>query len=172
MKKYIAYLFLLPLLFACGTEQTAEEQTPPPRGIPHESLYGIWEGVSFHINVNSFENKPDSSFVFEVSEGDWEQKLQVKPVRTIYLPDSTYVQEFRGLKGEIYESNKGLWRTLGDTLLLLERDAQYLYDSRIADNGLLWLRSLVDWDGDGQEDDEYLAAHRLVGRDVRVYQAR
>lgn len=166
------FLFILACLIACGQQQTqnAAPQAPPISGIPHAELYGVWEGVSFQVTVNSAENLPDSSFIFNVTEGDWEQLLQVKPVRTIYLPDSTYVQEFRNLGGEIYDSSKGLWRTLGDTLMLLERDAQYMYDSEIAENGLLWLRSLVDWDGDGQEDDEYRAAHRLIGRDVRAYQ--
>lgn len=168
MHRILYFLFAISII-SC-TESTTTKTTTPKAGLDKEACYGIWEGVSFNVIVNSFENNADSSFVFEVNEADWEQKLQVKPVKTIYLPDSTYIQEFHNLAGDMYDQSKGLWNTYGDTLLLLERDATYTYDGKIKTNGLLELRSLVDWDGDGQEDDEYTATHRLIGRDVRKYQ--
>lgn len=174
MSRITTYILILSFLIACGSEVKVDRKdsstTVLEKSIPNDKLYGVWEGVTFQVSLNSVDNIEDSTAVFEVSEAAWEAKLQVKPVRTIYLPDSTYVQEFRTLQGEIYNTTKGLWNTYGDTIMLLERDATYTYDSKFNDKGWLELRSLVDWDDDGQLDDEYLATHRLVGRDVRAYQ--
>lgn len=173
MRYTIFCWFTVAALMSCGndiSEDKTVDSDPQEKSIPNDKLYGVWEGATFRVIVNSVENQVDSSFIFDISEADWETELQVKPVKTIFLPDSTYVQEFRGLNGDLYDVTKGLWNTYGDTLMLLEREATYIYGSRFNANGLLELRSLVDWDGDGQEDDEYTATHRLIGRDVRAYQ--
>lgn len=118
-----------------------------------KNLIGVWKTVSFTVNVNTFNNS-DSSYSMVVGHGDWEAKLNLKPFLTHFRPNNTYEMAVVNLNDSIVEANRGIWSVFGDTLMLVEPDATYQYKVK-AKNQHLQFEALLDWDGDGQEDDEY-----------------
>ena len=112
------------------------------------------------MEVNTTENT-DSSYIFEVKEEEWASRLGSRPILFYFQPDNKYRQEFVALNDEVMSTARGMWNTFGDTLMLIEPNATYQYQVAIG-KGLAEFRTMLDWDGDGQEDDSYSAVHRQV----------
>ena len=165
MRIFTLLLFLCSLFVACNNEpaQSAESVAQPDL---KKALPGIWESVSIRVKVNTAENL-DTSYIFEVPEQNWEQMLGIKPIRTYYELDNKYRTEYISRNDSITNVKRGIWNTFGDTLMLIEPDVSYQYSVRILSNGLAEFNSLLDWDGDGQEDDEYTGIQRLVSRSTQ-----
>ncbi len=162
MKNNILLFILSIFLVACGTENNRTEEASVTM---RKDFYGVWQGVSLKVNINAGLDIADSVSIFEIQEQQWEKTLSVKPVLTYYFPDSTYRQEFIALDGVVYDSIRGLWNVIGDTLILISPQATYQYKFKI-NEGLSEYKGYIDWDSDGQEDDEYVSIQRLVSRAV------
>lgn len=151
------------LFVACQGEPSKEEKKlAEEKVLLKEVLPGIWESVSVRVLVNSAEST-DSSYVFEVREEEWGERLGTRPIRYHFQLDNKYRQEFIALNGELMSTSQGMWNTFSDTLMLIEPNATYQYIVSTG-KGLAEFRTLLDWDGDGQEDDEYLGVYRQVSR--------
>jgi hypothetical protein len=151
------------LLAACQNG-SAEQETLAPRVDLKTALPGVWELVSIQVRINSFEGQ-DTSFVFEISEDQWESIYKVRPARTIFDAQNRYRREYRAIGGDTLSVDRGMWNAFNDTLLLIEPDTSYQFlVNMLPGKGLAEWRRMVDWDGDGQADDEYLELQRLVGR--------
>lgn len=133
----------------------AEEQKPLSNVLP-----GTWESVSIRVEVNTAENT-DSSYLFEVREEEWGERLGTRPIRFYFQPDNKYRQEFIALDGQPLSTAKGIWNTFGDTLMLIEPNATYQYLVSTG-KGMAEFRTTMDWDGDGEEDDNYLSVQRRI----------
>lgn len=163
----ILFLLLLFSLLACqNNEKAKEQQDNTPAVELSKSLPGVWENVSLLVTINTVENT-DSTAYFEVKEENWSQMLGIKPIRTYYELDNKYRSEYYTAYDSLTDVRRGIWNTFGDTLMLIEPDASYTYEVKILENGLGEFRALLDWDGDGQEDDEYLGVQRLVSRSTQ-----
>ncbi|MEL6944668.1 MAG: hypothetical protein AAFO82_18585, partial [Bacteroidota bacterium] len=81
--------------------------------------------------------------------------------------DSTYRQDFIGLDDNVYDTQRGLWNLIGDTLMLISPEATYTYEIKVSQNGICQYLGLLDWDGDGAEDDKYESTQRLVSRSTQ-----
>ncbi|MEL7119023.1 MAG: hypothetical protein AAFO07_06270, partial [Bacteroidota bacterium] len=127
-----------------------------------ESIVGTWQAVSIRVAMNSFEGTELDS-IFEVSEEYWIDRFSIKPVITKYQPDNKYVQTFYNQYDSLINEAKGIWNVFGDTLMLIEPNATYTYQVEM-DKGLARFNALLDWDGDGAEDDEYVGVHRYVSK--------
>jgi hypothetical protein len=114
------------------------------------------------VDVDSYQNQ-DSSFVFEVREETWERLYSVKPFRTYFAQDSTFRTVRRDLAGNPMGEDRGLWKTFGDTLFLIQPNATLQYKVLIENGQAKWA-GLIDWDMDGVDDDVYYAEYRFVGR--------
>jgi hypothetical protein len=152
-------LFLLSTtLVACQVKQPASTDDQNDKLNLKTALSGTWEAVSFRIQVNSLQNT-DSSFVLEVKPGEWEKKLQIRPILTTYSTDNRYRSEYRSPADSLLRTDRGMWNAFGDTLVLISAEATYQYQ-------VIWrgdtaeFRSFLDWDGDGQEDDEYVGIQK------------
>lgn len=162
MFRQITYTLLILMLWSCSTttnEDTAkitENQT-----LNRSAFYGVWQAVSLKVTTNGTSEIPDSMSVFEISEQQWEKLLSVKPVLTYFYPDSTYKQEFRNINGEVYDTIKGLWNIVDERLLLLTPEAIYRYNVSLK-SGMSEYNTVLDWDGDGVEDDLYFSTQRLI----------
>jgi len=160
--KLVRFLTVLGLLFfgatACQSDTTQEERANQPL---EEAIIGVWEAVSFRVMVNSVQNS-DSSYVFEISEEEWESRLKVKPVVRYFYKDKKFIEQFRGLDDVPYDTIRGMWNTFGDTLMMIEPNATYNYEVEI-EKGLSKYYGLLDWDSDGNADDEYTGVYRLIG---------
>jgi hypothetical protein len=160
---YPASLFLaLFLLSSCGdAPEISEDTAAQEQSALTEILPGTWENVSMKVNVYSADNVPDSSYIFQVNDGDWENLFRVLPPRTYFEADNKYRIEYRDRRDSIISTSRGIWNVIGDTLMMIEEE-QTMQGKIKYDKGLLYFIGLRDWDEDGQEDDAYLEVKRRV----------
>ncbi len=156
MIKIIKLFFLLALvLSSCQKSETPESVDLK------EMMPGTWESVSIKVVVNSVSNT-DSSYVFDVPEKLWKEKLGVQPVKTYYqAEENKFYSEYIDLDGNITNVERGKWYVFGDTLMRVTPDATYQYEVAIS-GGVGTFKSMMDWDGDGNEDDEYSGVQRKI----------
>lgn len=161
MMKQIGFLLLSVIFLAsCQTEPKNQEAEALDLA---KTLPGTWEMVSLRVQVNSFENT-DSSYVLDIKEEEWEKVYFVKPVKTYYELDNKYRRTYFNVNGEVVSEDRGMWNTFNDTLMMIEPKVTYQYLISKQPSGLLQFSALLDWDSDGQEDDEYLGVQRYVSR--------
>lgn len=161
MQKALIYILLVSFFTACTTDTAPEQSTTSKKDLK-EILPGVWESVSIKVTMNTADNS-DTSRLFEVPEENWERMLGIKPIRTFYEVDNKYRTEYRN-RDSITNLKRGMWNVFGDTLMLIEPDVTYQYTVKIQDSGLAEFRSILDWDGDGQEDDEYIGIQRYISK--------
>jgi len=157
------YLLVLSLVLFIACESTTEKSTAQATaaGKLVAELPGTWESVSINVAVNT-ANNTDSTDQFIVEEENWQNTLGMQPVKTRFFREGNkYVREFRNLQGVLADTLRGRWNVFGDTLMLIEPTATYQYVTIFRD-GKMELTATVDWDGDGQVDDDYYAVERKV----------
>jgi hypothetical protein len=162
MRTGLIALISVCLFWGCQPEAPAEQESAAEQVSIQDQMLGTWEVKLLRVEVDSYENT-DSNFVFEVSEEYWERLYRVRPYRTYFAADSTFRTVRRNLNDQIVGEDRGLWRTFGDTLMLLQPNATLQYKVRLEKGQAYWA-GLVDWDADGKEDDTYYAEHRFVGK--------
>lgn len=127
-----------------------------------DRVVGEWHNLSLKIRMNTLNNT-DSTRVFEVDERNWEQKMGIRPIRTIYRPDGSYNSEHRNLKDSIIYNPAGRWIILGDTIIMTdtfpERGPAYKYHVRIKGD-IAEFTGIEDCDRDGKNDDHYFGVQR------------
>lgn len=160
--KILGIGWFLCVLFACqsNTDPTASSSKSLATDLKTH-LPGAWESVSFKVTIHS-ANHADSTIVFEVKEENWQQKLGSKPIQTSFYKDNKYKRLFRNEGTIANDTLRGIWNTFGDTLMLIEPTTTYQYQVQILPNGLAEFRTMMDWDGDGLTDDEYIGLERKV----------
>lgn len=145
--RYLVPLTLLMAFAACQSDSQSD------------SLVGAWINTAMRVEVMA-----DSSYVYEADESNWEERMGIKPIRTFFRPDSTYLAEYRGLDGEVKQHSAGRWWTQGDTLTMLQSIPDRIeYKCRWSiEADRATFEMFVDWDGDGEEDDRYLMVQRRL----------
>lgn len=151
---FLALAFLASCAGEPGTDSKTEKEDLAT------ALPGTWESVSLRVDINTVDGT-DTSYVFEVREEEWMNRLGVKPVKTYYKLDNKYEQVFTSLTDTVLSTSRGMWNVFGDTLMMVEPNATYHYEAGI-ENGLISLKARLDWDGDGEDDDDYLGVHRKI----------
>ena len=150
----VLFLTLL-ILAACGKEEKKQEDLA-------SYLPGVWEVSLLQVTVNSAQNDPDSSYVFEANKDNWVDQFQVKPFRTFYESDNKYRIEYRTVYDSLLNMSRGIYNVFGDTLMRIEPNGTYQYIVKRPQPGIMEYRSTIDWDGDGNEDDDYLEVQRFL----------
>ena len=162
MKGNICLALLLGgALWACQPEE-ARGGTQRSGVDLNREMPGTWEIVNIRVDIHSPEGQ-DTIIQFEIPENEWEPVYNVKPKRTYFEVDKRYREEFRSIRDSLISSNSGEWSVEGDSLFMTEADTSYHYKVSVA-RGFADFRSLIDWDGDGEKDDDYFARHRRVSR--------
>jgi hypothetical protein len=163
VRHFISALFSVAFLAACqnAPDQLEEGSSTEGAAALSQILPGTWENVSMKVNVYSANNVADSSYVFQINDGDWENLFTVLPPRTYFETDNKYRIEYRDRRDSIISTSRGVWNVMGDTLMMIEKD-QTMQGKIKYDKGLLYFIGLRDWDEDGQEDDAYLEVKRRV----------
>lgn len=169
MQKIGYFLFAISALAlavaACG-ESSAPSETESTTAIDLKSeLPGTWDAVSFKFILHSVNSNPELDTILETKEEEWANRYLTHPPRTYFLFDNKYRKEFRMISGDTLDSSRGMWNVFGDTLLLVETDTSYQFLVKI-DKGLAEFSRILDADGDGEVDDEYIEIHRRVSRSV------
>lgn len=141
MKKYLLYLLIITIGCSSGNdEKNAEAETTQPE------IIGEWRNLSMIVRM------PDSTV--NVPEGAWEDVLGIKPIRTTFNENGTFVSEYRTLEDSVFMTSNGTWKIEGDTLAMIERGAENKYFYSI-DGDTVTFRGYLDWDQDGLPNDHY-----------------
>ena len=155
-------MYLLLALLLVGAASCQKEKETTETDIKTE-LPGTWESVSINVKVNTVNNT-DSSYVFDVTEKNWSRTLGIQPIKTFYKNENNnYISEYYDLNDSLINVTRGKWYVFGDSLTLVTPEATYEYEVSL-DGGRGTFRSLMDWDGDGQMDDEYNGVQRKISR--------
>lgn len=168
--KYFILILITSFFYSCvsgqkdGAADSLVEETPeqeePFDYVSHleQEIVGEWTNVSMKIWVNTYNNS-DTSFIVDISEENWELKMNVKPIVTTIHDDGTYISEFRNSFDSLIYKPEGTWLIDGDTLIMQDHQATYRYQIFL-DGDRAEFNSLVDWDNDGKLDDDYKGVQR------------
>ena len=125
-----------------------------------QQIVGVWTNVSMLIHVNTYQNS-DTSFIVDINEHNWDQKMTIQPIVTTIHEDGTYESEFRNSFDSLMYTTSGTWMLDGDTLLMEDHQGAYKYQIFI-DGDRAEFRSLIDYDQDEHSDDRYFGVQRKI----------
>ena len=141
-------------------ETEVEEMLPDYLSELERAIVGEWANVSMRVWVKTY-NRSDTSFIVDINEDNWDMKMTVKPIITNIFEDGTYTSEFRNSFDSLIYQPKGTWMIDGDTLFMEDHQAVYKYHVFV-DGNRAEFKTILDWDGDGQADDEYFGVQRKM----------
>lgn len=153
----------LPLaLLSCKSEPADADAAPPALDIS-EALLGTWETIEIEAISPTYQGL-DTTIHQTIKEADWGRLYGVRPARTVYTADGKLRRTYYNIRGQVTDVTNGLWRAQGtDSLLIIEPNTTLNYRHEL-DGDRLTLTGIIDWDFDGELDDEYRAVLRLVSR--------
>lgn len=129
-----------------------------------EQLIGEWHNTSLKIIMNTYKNS-DSTVVLEVSEQNWEEKMNIKPIKTFFRADNSYNSEHYSLKDSLIYNPSGKWEIKGDTLNMWDtfpnKGLRYKYKLTITNNKAEF-SGIEDCDNDGKADDNYFGTQKKL----------
>ena len=133
---------------------TAKAQ-PTPKGPLSHDLVGEWYNLYVHIKLSN-------GAVMEADSANWEARLQIKPIHTFFQADGSYYSEYRNLQDSIVRRPTGNWTIRGDSLIMRQTTPQTstMTLHLTIDNGVATFSGLIDFDGEGKDNDEYLGKQR------------
>jgi len=174
-KSWLVVLFTLVLLGAGGCSGSVDEQDPDqakpalkltPNAPLKELIPGVWTMDSLHITLNALSEDPDSQRIIKANRALWRLSYGYQPHRSIFYPNNRYSQRLNDTTGRLANREVGTWETRPDTLVLFTYDdntnlIRTPYHVSRVDSGLR-LQAMLDFDGDGQQDDRYVSwTHKI-----------
>ena len=156
--------FLIPLLClaACQSDPAPASAPNTPVDISKE-LLGTWETVEVDVRYNTYQQR-DTTFRETIREADWNRLFGVRPARTEFTPDGKHKRIHRLNDGQVSDITNGVWKAQGQDSLFIIEPNKTLYYAYELDGDRLVLTGVVDYDLDGQVDDDYRSVMRLVSR--------
>jgi len=155
MKNWI----LLTIALACFSCQTTRA-TAEKKVALESKIVGNWEHVSLEVNLPTFNNS-DTTEMLVVGKGQWESKLGQRPMKSVFRANNTYELQYYTITDSLFQVDRGVWNSFGDTLMMIEPNNTYQYVVRMKDK-YAEFKALVDFDGDGKEDDSYSSIQMKV----------
>jgi len=135
----------LPVLFvSCSGTAPDNSNTVV---VLQDELPGKWRAVGITIHIT------DSLATAQTLQID-EATLREKPILWEFETGNRYRATANG------EQSRGIWNAFSDTLMMVEPRTTYQYVVNFTDKEAIF-RATLDWDGDGEADDNY------VGRFIR-----
>ncbi len=150
-------------LLLCLLSCTEQEPPPPPEPSFAEQILGTWETIEVEATSPTYQGL-DTTVHQVIREADWGRLFGVRPSRTLYTNDGKLRRTYYNADGVVTDVTNGLWREKGkDSLLVIEPNTTLNYHYQL-EGERLTLRGTIDWDFDGEKDDNYRAVMRLVSR--------
>lgn len=174
MKKVIYILTLSVLVVSCKPTTNQQKQTPsntptqsstpPPSGttLKSEQFFGEWRNISMKITT---AYKTANSAVEDYKEENWEKDLKIKPIRTYYKPDGTYLSEYRGLDNVVFSTTSGSWQIKQDSVYLNQTQPEVrnaAYHVKFHDENTATFTAMLDWTDNGKKDDLYVGKQQRM----------
>jgi hypothetical protein len=153
---------LLILLVSCTNDPKTPEDVAPELSL-EEAILGTWETIELEIHSPTYQGE-DTTVHQLIKEADWARVYGVQPSRTVFTADGKLKRTHKLVDGQDAGVINGLWKvTETDSLFIIEPEVTYTYAPKM-ENQRLTLSGIVDYDFDGEKDDEYRSVMRLVGR--------
>ena len=151
--RYTVTCCLALLLLACSSPQKnkatdAPEKTATPTPLTDADVVGVWRNLSMSITW------PNDS-VLDVPEGQWEEKLGIKPIVSTFKVDGTLVSEYSFLDNSEARRASGTWKLKGDSLYLTMEDNMTTAYYMTIEGNIGQFTGYLDWDQDGQPRELY-----------------
>jgi hypothetical protein len=157
---------ILFIFFSCS-----RTPVPPPEmdttstdnGLKN-SLVGMWQSDALVVGIDTINNS-ENSVILEVTKDQWTEKLRMQPIQTIFNSNNTYITAYTSSDGKLIKMTAGKWN-MGKNQLKIhqlfpeERQMNYRIDFTA---GCAELRSRLDFDNDGKEDDLFYCQMKRVG---------
>lgn len=142
----------LPALCACSS---GGSHAP---GTLEAALPGAWDTDSLRVVVHTRKNT-DATHIFAAGPHSWRQKMKMQRIRLQFKKNGTYRAPHWNLEGKVFFEPSGTWSVAGDTLVLQQSaPVKQLYTHLLVLRGdTAFVRCRLDFDQDGQEDDEYFS---------------
>ncbi|MEM9930114.1 MAG: hypothetical protein AAF840_09870 [Bacteroidota bacterium] len=157
------YIALCCLLICSFMSCETKEPPPPPAPSFSELILGTWETIEVEAKAPTYQGL-DTTVHHLIREADWGRLYGVRPSRTVYTDDGKLKRTYYSSAGAVTDVTNGLWREQGqDSLLVIEPNTTLNYRYQL-EGGRLTLSGIIDWDYDGEKDDEYRAVLRLVSK--------
>ncbi|SEQ52780.1 hypothetical protein SAMN05444359_11181 [Neolewinella agarilytica] len=153
----------LILLFACENASTDTDSEKIAKPDLSQDILGTWETIEIEVHSPTYQGV-DTTVHQTIREGDWGKYFGVRPAQTVFTPDGKLVRTHRMKNGKVADIVNGLWKIQGTDSLLVIEPNKTLYYKHELENNLLTLTGIVDWDFDGEEDDDYRSVMRLVSK--------
>jgi hypothetical protein len=127
-----------------------------------DKLIGEWRNTYLKVTMNSAGGVADSVKVLEADSTNWNEKLGIKPIRTFFEADGTYHSDHYDLNDSLLFSATGKWSIINDTLIM-DQNSPHKTSYRMktsVDKSVARFHGNLDFDEDGEEDDEYTGWQR------------
>ena len=140
-------------------------QTAATEAALKKKLIGEWRNTYVKVVMHTLNNS-DSTSSFQADSTNWQQVLHIKPIRTHFKSDGTYYSEYRNLNDSIVRMPKGTWGIKGDTITMVQLSpGKSSYKMHVSiTNNIATFAGLIDFDGDGKDDDEYYGMQKKQGQ--------
>jgi len=160
MKKSKVTLFLVLIsVVSLAAFTSASKTTQLYNNSLAKQLIGEWRNVYVKITLH---HKTDPVFVMEADSSNWEEKLQIKPIRTHFMEDGTYYSEYRNVKDTLVKKPSGTWKLKRDSLFMTQQipdKSIYKFHLKIIKDRATFT-GVIDFDGEGIDNDEYFGIQK------------
>ena len=147
---------LLVCLAACNTKDARVKEYP-------KKIVGRWVLQQQTSVINAFnEEKKDTIVVDETKNY---RDFNYKPAEVEYGAEGTYLFVLKDYNDDVKLRRAGLWDFNYDTLMLRSMDSTITdrYVTELTDTAM-FLKSKIDFDDDGKDDDSYTGYYKRVIR--------
>lgn len=120
------------------------------------ALQGAWKNISIQVDIATYKGS-DSAAAFVATEDNWDEKMKIKPIKTHFRENGTYVSRYFTPGDSLVMERRGDWEVDGDTLVMQEMQPdETTYVTKFNVEGdTARFETLMDWDQDGEKDDRY-----------------
>jgi len=140
----LKYIFPCFILISCGNNENG-------------SLIGTWVNESLEVDITSFKGEVGKDSILSIKVNEWESKLKIQPIHTTYSEDGSWESNYFNINGEQVFKTQGKWWSRSDTLFMHQqspKDELNYYFFTVNGNRANFTTT-IDWDSDGEADDEY-----------------
>jgi lipopolysaccharide export LptBFGC system permease protein LptF len=153
MKPNFYFILASFFLVACGESKQ-----------PAIDMQGNWESHSLTITMPTWQDG-DSTMVITANPENWLEVMQIQPIKSYLNADKTYLAEYRDLAGNLTQRYSGTWSVTGNVVTYYEefpKPDTFVQTVTKLSEKLYQLQSYMDFDHDGEEDDEAMAIYRKL----------
>ncbi|MBI1193584.1 MAG: hypothetical protein GC205_10475 [Bacteroidetes bacterium] len=158
------YSMLAVLVLSCADQPKAAPKKYPGA----EMLVGTWQSEELTVRLHSAYGIADSFAEVQAKRNNWVAVMGLLPIETTFNMDYTYSAVYREPDGSIRSETSGYFEMFGQDSLLIHRlvpSKETIRHSWVQKNDSVYgFSSLVDYDRDGQVDDELFAINKRIRR--------